>query len=606
MRGNLYSDLGQPLALGPELGRGGEGAVFLLAGSPNLVVKLYHRVPEAERVAKLKGLLAQPDPALRTVAAWPVGLVFNGRRQVVGYQMPQLVQYHPLHQLYSPRDRQRHFAGASVGFVLHTALNVARVFGTLHRAGVVVGDVNHSNLLVNGQSLVRCIDCDSLQVAVGGQVFPSQVGAPEYTPPELQQTDLTGRVRTPQHDAFGLAVLVFQLLFLGRHPFAGRYRGVGELPLGQAIAEGRFPYLRSGASADYLPPPGSLPLEAFGPEVATLFCQAFAPIGAGSARPTAETWAEALARLEATLIPCTVNPLHAYPAPSTTCPWCGLAYEYYPSAHPSRTDWDALKRELDRQWQALEQLQAPAQAIGTLQRLLAELAALERRLQRLPLRPTRWLRWLAQAHQRKQLLAQSQALVRALNALRAQLPPTSAATSLAAALAQLAERRQAALEAYHGLREKADALQARARQRQLGAYLRQCALSEHRIPTVGPKTRSQLFALGIYSAADVPDDRRLLKGLRKEVRDALGDWKLACAAQFRFDANETLHRQELDRALGSANHPFALAARQFLATAQALQQQAHAPVASVAGAGPGLLQLEQAVEALALAARGVG
>ena len=50
--------------------------------------------------------------------------------------------------------------------------------------------------------------------------------------------------RTPTHTAYGLAVLLFHLLFMGRHPFAGRFHGVGEMPIEKAIAESRFAYAR--------------------------------------------------------------------------------------------------------------------------------------------------------------------------------------------------------------------------------------------------------------------------------------------------------------------------------------------------------------------------
>src|SRR5205814_7863741 len=65
------------------------------------------------------------------------------------------------------------------------------------------------------------IDCDSFEITDGKTVFPCMVGVPTYTPPELQGQSFQGVRRTKQHDAFGLAVLIFHMLFLGRHPFAG-------------------------------------------------------------------------------------------------------------------------------------------------------------------------------------------------------------------------------------------------------------------------------------------------------------------------------------------------------------------------------------------------
>ena len=42
------------------------------------------------------------------------------------------------------------------------------------------------------------------------------------------------------HDAFGLAVLIFQILFMGRHPYSGHFLGSGEMPIERAIREHRF------------------------------------------------------------------------------------------------------------------------------------------------------------------------------------------------------------------------------------------------------------------------------------------------------------------------------------------------------------------------------
>ena len=48
-------------------------------------------------------------------------------------------------------------------------------------------------------------------------------------------------LRTPEHDRFGLAVLVFQLLFMGRHPFAGRHPERA-IPVETAMREGLFAF----------------------------------------------------------------------------------------------------------------------------------------------------------------------------------------------------------------------------------------------------------------------------------------------------------------------------------------------------------------------------
>ena len=69
------------------------------------------------------------------------------------------------------------------------------------------------------------------------------------------------------HDRFGLAILIFHLLFVGRHPFAGRYRGAGDLSIEKAIAERRFAFSKNRSETLVDPPPASLLLDDLPPGV---------------------------------------------------------------------------------------------------------------------------------------------------------------------------------------------------------------------------------------------------------------------------------------------------------------------------------------------------
>ena len=63
-----------------------------------------------------------------------------------------------------------------------------------------------------------------------GSYYRCPVGKPEFTPPELQGRLFAHLDRAPEHDLFGLAVLIFQLLMEGTHPFAGVFLGHGGRP----------------------------------------------------------------------------------------------------------------------------------------------------------------------------------------------------------------------------------------------------------------------------------------------------------------------------------------------------------------------------------------
>lgn len=132
--------------------------------------------------------------------------------------------------------------------------NVARAFAVVHENGHVIGDVNHANIFVSEQATVMLIDCDSFQITTNGRRYLCEVGVSTHQPPEFQGISLRNEIRTPNHDNFGLAVIIFQMIFVGRHPFSGTYLGPGEMSLEKAIKEFRFAYGASAATKMMKPP----------------------------------------------------------------------------------------------------------------------------------------------------------------------------------------------------------------------------------------------------------------------------------------------------------------------------------------------------------------
>ena len=158
---------------------------------------------------------------LRKVSAWPSALLSQkAGGTVVGFMMPRFGDHQPIHHLYNPAQRIKYFPRANWAFLVHAARNCEAAFEEVHRADCLVGDVNQSNLLVSAKATVGLIDCDSFQIRSNGALYLCDVGVPIYSAPELQ-----GRLRLPwfdtlgpNHDRFGSAMLIFQLLFMGRHP----------------------------------------------------------------------------------------------------------------------------------------------------------------------------------------------------------------------------------------------------------------------------------------------------------------------------------------------------------------------------------------------------
>ncbi|HEX3765751.1 MAG TPA: hypothetical protein VHW23_43945 [Kofleriaceae bacterium] len=319
----VFDHLGKAVALGALLRRGGEGAVFDVAGQPAVVAKLYAHPPDQDKADKLRAMIASGTPTLTRVAAWPTKTLHdrpNGK--LCGFVMPKIVGYKEIHKLYGPAHRQREFADADWAFLVHAAANCAAAFETVHALKHLMGDVNPGNVLVSAQALVALIDCDSFQVESHGRTFRCEVGVAEYTPPELHGVVFRDMTRTENHDRFGLAVLIFHLLFMGRHPFAGRYRGPDDMSLDRAIRECRFPFsLAPGRRKGMEPPPLAPSIDILTTDLATLFERAFQDAGQ-SIRPSAAEWHAALASLEQRLVDCRRDRMHKHASHLPRCPWC--------------------------------------------------------------------------------------------------------------------------------------------------------------------------------------------------------------------------------------------------------------------------------------------
>lgn len=319
----LFAD-GRELKLSSRVGKGGEGEVFSLIDIPDHAIKRYFPQIASDRETKIRAMVGSRVAASATTVAFPEQIVTDSRGKFVGFIMRLVDKHKEIHELQTPSSRQKYFPKADYRFLVRVALNVARVFAQVHSTGCIVGDINQRGVLVSHSATVALIDADSFQFIHNGERHLCVVGVPEYTPPELQGKRLKDIVRTKDHDAFGLAVCIFQILCMDRHPFSGRYRA-GEMPLEKAIGEFRFAY--SDRNTGMEPPPGSVKLLDFPPSVRMNFETAFAPDHVGK-RPSPEIWVKSLEELEQSLRPCAKNRLHHYFRLAQDCPWCRMESIY--------------------------------------------------------------------------------------------------------------------------------------------------------------------------------------------------------------------------------------------------------------------------------------
>jgi hypothetical protein len=312
------------------LGAGGEALVFAVPGEAQIVAKVYRR-PMPEHASKLASMLANPpvDPMAaqgHVSIAWPVDMLYtaDGTRRIVGFVMPRADGERALIEFYNPTARRQQCPLFNYLYLHRTARNLASAVRAVHHRGYVIGDLNEMNILVTDTALVTLVDCDSFQVrdVQSRTVHRCPVGRPEFTPPELQGKTFRDLDRNPEHDLFGLGVLIFQLLMEGTHPFAGVYTGEGEPPPYEArIMRGEFPY--GSRPVPYRVMPAAPPFRNLHPRLQELFLRCFEEGHSNpQARPDAETWVTALQAAEDALAECAVNDQHRYGSHLDTCPWC--------------------------------------------------------------------------------------------------------------------------------------------------------------------------------------------------------------------------------------------------------------------------------------------
>ena len=339
-----------PITLGKELGAGGEGSVYDVRDDSGIVVKIYHPERRTSNVFKKLELMIQYPPRTEDehnghlYVAWPKRLVYDGAGNAVGFVMPKVNKKNSLFDYYIPSRRKMTAQHVNYASLCKVAQSLAKSLDRLHGNGYVVGDINQSNAYIVEDDHVTMIDSDSFQVrdyqTTPITIYRCIVGLPEYTPPELQGMSFKNIDRAPFHDRFALAVMIYQLLMEGSHPFRGIYQGAGEPPKVETyISRGYFLHSKS-RNVPLAPTPTAVPWDSLHPNIKELFVRCFDKGHTNpQSRPEPQEWSSVLEQAMKDLSQCKVNPNHWYfgnnlnGASGMDCTWCARPIEAFPAQY---------------------------------------------------------------------------------------------------------------------------------------------------------------------------------------------------------------------------------------------------------------------------------
>ncbi len=313
-----------------EINNGGAGSIWTLKGHPNFVLKLYHDTVDLSHYEKKIEAMISNKPEIPPIKfktkiyyqiSWPICSVFKNKK-FVGYIMPRINQnkYVTLGRFLHRKSRSIDRLPESLQGRFKIAYNLSTIVTRIHNQGHMIIDLKPKNCSVHRDLLfVSIFDSDGFCIkSIDDMYYPAKQFTPEYIAPEFikrkpEETNI-------EQDHFSLAVIIFQLINNGIHPFQSGMKS-RQLPINEMIMKKHYAYSSNGNN-NLIPNRNSL--HEFLPEELThLFDQAFTYKN----RPLAKEWPIILDKIANPsgdfYSKCSTNPKEHFKI-SKKCPICEL------------------------------------------------------------------------------------------------------------------------------------------------------------------------------------------------------------------------------------------------------------------------------------------
>lgn len=303
------------------LNRGADGEIYAAPGG-KLALKIYHEpTKDPERPEKIRQMLLVPpdDPGMEHFA-WPIAQLNNRSGQFVGYAMRLLpvAEFTSLDLLLTRKGRQIAHLPESREFRVKAAENLARRVAQLHSQGHCIIDLKPANLLVHCKTAdIVVVDCDGFAIQGEREFIPGHQFTTGYIAPEAWQQRAKPESLGKEQDLFALAVIIFQLVNEGLHPYQGIPASGTSIPSDtqSRIGEELYAYGRA-PNPKLRPSPWSLHKD-FPSPLEQSFENAFR---SRQGRPNAAFWVSQMGQLIPRLVTCKKDRRHRFWGQS--CPLC--------------------------------------------------------------------------------------------------------------------------------------------------------------------------------------------------------------------------------------------------------------------------------------------
>ncbi len=234
------------------LGAGGEGEVYSIKNQPNYVIKIYQdTMQESRKEEKHRHLLAYRNNNIRGTdengelfAAIPEELIFFPDGRFAGFKMRKVIEGIPIFEVWRNTDSDSEKKRYRVAY------NLARTIKALHEQGIVLGDMNPNNFIVDRNDYVIATDCDSFQLTdcITSEQFKCHVAFGELLAPELLNLNCSLVNFSQYSDLFSMAIILFRLLMNNYDPFIPPVEsGIGIQPSfdwASAVMNGRCLFIK--------------------------------------------------------------------------------------------------------------------------------------------------------------------------------------------------------------------------------------------------------------------------------------------------------------------------------------------------------------------------